>query len=133
MRPFARPPRTTPARSGTAGVTLIEVTVAIAIVGIAMGTIMQNLSACAHAASQQRDRAKFRILAERQISVLRSAGKLTSGEYQGTFEEPAAEYGWKMQITTADKDEPFVMLTFSIIKTSEDKTVFTTMFPLVNK
>ncbi len=83
--------------------TLIEIMVALAIITIALGAIIQSTTASTRNAAYLRDKTVAGWVAMNQISLLRARREWNSASNKtGTVEMAGKEWLWKMKIRKTD-------------------------------
>ena len=94
----------TAARAGpgsSRGFSLIEVVVALAILALALGSLMQLFGAAARSATLTGERNQALALAESRLALLSAETVLTEGESSGTFDE---KYRWRVRVAPFEED-----------------------------
>ncbi len=88
------------------GFTLIEIMVALAIITIALGAIIQSTTSSTSNATYLRDKTVASWVAMNQIALMRAKRKWGStSNKKGTVEMAGREWLWKMQIKTTDEKD----------------------------
>ena len=112
-----------PATSGRSGFTLLEIMIALAIISIAMVSLMSlaNRTIGVHDRLQQLTVAT--LLAQQRMAeaeVSSQHGTLDSGDSRGTFADPYQDYSWR--ISYADTPLPSVrMVTVTVFRGDEEQ------------
>jgi general secretion pathway protein I len=89
-------------RDKNSGFTLLEVMVAIAILGISLVLIMQLFSGTLSSISLSRQYTEATFLARHKLEELRAEDKLLSGTQEGDFGEKfanSADYMWEAEVS----------------------------------
>lgn len=90
-------------KSPVKGFTLIEIMVALAIITIALGAIIESTSASTSNAAYLREKTVASWVAMNQISLFRAKRQWGSTSNKtGTVDMAGAEWRWKMKITKTD-------------------------------
>ncbi len=77
------------------GFTLIEILVALIIVGLAMGALMRAFSLGLRNAEAARARTAATLFAESKLADLEAAGPIATGQSTGRFEE---RFRWRLRV-----------------------------------
>lgn len=100
------------------GVALLEVMLAITVVGIGLGVAFQTFSLGTRTQSRLEKRAIGRQLAEKQVALLRGQGAF-SGQ-KGKFEKPYAQYRWTSEWFTPQGELAFSVLRVTVLRGEVD-------------
>jgi len=84
-----------------AGFSLLEVMVAILILGVALVGLTQGLSTALSSTKESELQTTASLLAAAQIEGLRADGYITDGETEGACGEELPLYRWKQSVKTA--------------------------------
>lgn len=91
-------------RTTGSGFTLLEVVVAMAILALALVSVMQVVSQGINHTSAARSRALAMELAEQKLAELQMNKQLAVGEDGGEFGEPYQRYRWQSQVSETEVD-----------------------------
>jgi general secretion pathway protein I len=83
------------------GFSLVEVLVAILILGVALVGLTQGITVALQSSKQSELQATAALFAAGQIETLRAEGGLQDGEQEGDCGEGLSLYRWKQSITSA--------------------------------
>jgi general secretion pathway protein I len=89
-------------RTGTAGFTLIEILVALALLGLVIGAIASVLSNSAHGYAAADNVQTALSLAEEKLETAGVTGPLRVGQTEGRFDE---RFAWRVAVTSY-RDRP---------------------------
>ncbi len=93
------------ARPENGGFSLVEVMIAILILGIAVAGLTQGISTALRSTKESQLQSAAALLAAGQIETLRAEGYLTEGETEGDCEEPGLTlYRWRQTVTATKPD-----------------------------
>jgi prepilin-type N-terminal cleavage/methylation domain-containing protein len=92
------------ASSHSAGFSLVEVVVAILILGIALAGLTEGIAAALSSSKESELQTTAALLAEERIETLRAEGDYTDGEVEGDFGSDLSLYRWKQTISPTDLD-----------------------------
>jgi len=92
------------ARRTNAGFSLIEVMVAILILGVALVGLTEGLTTALSSSKESELQTTAALFAAGQLESLRAAGGLTDGEMEGTCGQNLPLYRWKLTLTGAGID-----------------------------
>lgn len=122
QRPFAQ-----------AAFTLIEIMVALAIIAITMGAVIENTTASASNAAYLRDKTVAGWVALNQISLVRARREWgTVSNKQGQSEMANREWLWKMKIEKTD-DANMRRLTVDVYPADDDSQLLASMTGFLGK
>lgn len=96
-RPFFLKP---PPRPHSAGFSLIEVIVAILILGIALVALTEGITAALSSSKASEEQTTAALLAAGQLETLRAGGNYVDGQTQGDFGDEFGQYRWTQTITS---------------------------------
>lgn len=100
---LSRPSTFSRGESGTAGFTLLEVLIAVAILGTTLVAVLQLHASTVDMASRAQELATgARLAKSRMVDTLKD-GTPATGEQEGDFEEPDPPYHW----TTRVEETPY--------------------------
>ncbi len=91
-------------RAPTAGFSLVEVMVAILILGVALVGLTQGISTALASGKESELQTTAALFAAGQIEELRATGDITDGTSDGDCGEALPLYRWKQTITATDLD-----------------------------
>ncbi|MCD6526904.1 MAG: prepilin-type N-terminal cleavage/methylation domain-containing protein [Desulfuromonas sp.] len=86
----------------TAGFTLLEVMIALAIIGTALIACLTLTNRCIHSHEQVQRITTGTMLAQHKMSELEAAsrsGELDSSRQQGIWDEPYSQYRWQVEFS----------------------------------
>ena len=86
------------------GFSLVEVLVAILILGVALVGLTQGITVALQSSKESELQATAALFAAGQIETLRAEGGLQDGEQEGDCGEGLSLYRWKQSITAAGLD-----------------------------
>jgi prepilin-type N-terminal cleavage/methylation domain-containing protein len=86
---------------GRAGFSLVEVMVAVLILGIALAALTQGVTTALSSSKESELQATAALLAAGQLETLRAEGQLTDGETQGDCGDSLPLYRWRQIIKAA--------------------------------
>lgn len=90
------------ASSCQAGFSLIEVVVAILILGIALVGLTEGVTTALGSSKTSERQTTAAMLAAGQIETLRATGSYDDGQTDGDFGDEFSQYRWTQTISTAD-------------------------------
>ncbi|PID71813.1 MAG: hypothetical protein CSB34_05340 [Desulfobulbus propionicus] len=93
-----------PAATTNQGFTLLEVMIAVAVIAIALTTLLSSQSQSLSVVTEARFDAEAAMLARKKLTELRLEGFDELGDDNGLFEERFAGYGWKTEVTELTED-----------------------------
>ena len=112
-------------RKGSKGFTLIEIMVALAIIVIAMGAIIENTTASNINAQYLRDKTVAGWIAMNQITLVRARRQWSAGSSkQGEVEMAGQQWVWKIDFIKTD-DVNMKRLNVQVSKLDEEKPLVT--------
>jgi prepilin-type N-terminal cleavage/methylation domain-containing protein len=91
-------------RAGNAAFSLIEVLVAILILGLALAGLTRALSTALTSTKESEVQTTAALLASELVETLRSDGGLMNGETEGSFSGSLALYRWKETLSPSQID-----------------------------
>lgn len=92
-------------KASNAGFTLVEVMVALAIIGVALGAAVQAVSVANHNAANLSQQTFARWVAMNQIVRVQTSGQwLDLGKSDGTEEMANATWHWQMDVVETEDD-----------------------------
>jgi general secretion pathway protein I len=107
--------------------TLIEIMVALAIIALTMGAIIENTTASTRNAAYLRDKTVASWVALNQITLVRAKRQWSSkSNKHGTVEMAGREWNWKMSIQKTD-DSNMRRLTVDVFADDDDSQVLASM------
>jgi general secretion pathway protein I len=110
---------------GRKGFTLIEIMVALAIITITLGAIIENTTAANINAQYLRDKTVAGWIAMNQISLVRAKRQWSnSSSKQGEVEMAGQQWEWKMDFVKTD-DANMKRLNIQVFKLDETKPIVT--------
>ncbi len=113
--------------SHTAAFTLIEIMVALAIIALTMGAIIENTTASTRNAIYLRDKTIASWVALNQITLIRSKRQWTNkSNKHGTVEMAGREWLWKMKILKTD-DAGMRRLTIDVFSVDDERQALVSM------
>lgn len=86
-------------RSHRAGFSLIEVVVAILILGVALAGLTEGITAALRSSKESEVQTSAVLLAEEQMEMLRAQGDYSDGESDGDFGSELPLYRWRQTIS----------------------------------
>lgn len=105
------------------GVALLEVMLAITVVGIGLGVAFQTFSLGTRTQSRLEKRAIGRQLAEKQVALL--SGQGVSAGQKGKFDKPFEQYSWSSEwFAPQNPDLSFSVLRVTVLRGEESKAVY---------
>jgi general secretion pathway protein I len=90
------------ASSRQAGFSLIEVIVAILILGVALVGLTEGVTAALGSSKTSERQTTAALLAAGQIETLRTGGSYDDGQTDGDFGDEFSQYRWTQTISSAD-------------------------------
>jgi len=110
-----------------AAFTLIEIMVALAIIALTMGAIIENTTASTKTAAYLRDKTIASWIAQNEITLIR-AKRLWSNKSnkQGSVEMAGQEWLWKMSIKKTD-DKDMRRITVDVFLADDDSQIMASM------
>lgn len=90
------------AGSGQAGFSLIEVVVAILILGVALVGLTEGVTTALSSSKASERQTTAAQLAAGQIEILRATGSYDDGQTDGDFGDQFPQYVWTQTISSAD-------------------------------
>lgn len=110
-----------------AAFTLIEIMVALAIIALTMGAIIENTTASTKNAAYLRDKTIAGWVAQNQITLVRAKRQWTNkSNKQGVTEMAGQEWSWKMTIKKTD-DANMRRITVNVYSADDDGQILSTM------
>jgi Tfp pilus assembly protein PilV len=106
------------------GVALIEVLVAVSVIGVGMGAVFQGLSTAARLQSRLDERSDGRRLAAALVSRLEAGGG-PEGDQEGRFDPPDDRYSWSATVRRPEGDTPFSLLEVRVTRAEVDVHAYT--------
>lgn len=107
--------------------TLIEIMVALAIIALTMGAIIENTTASTRNAAYLRDKTVASWVALNQITLVRAKRQWSNkSNKHGTVEMAGREWSWKMTIQKTD-DSNMRRLTVDVFVDDDDSQVLASM------
>ncbi len=114
------------------GFSLIEVLVALMVLALALGAVMETLGSSANNVAYLRDRTLAHWVAMNQVAQFQSQGLPNKGEKNGEEEMAGHEWRWKVKIT--DSTVPNVRrLDVEVRKHRDDDQPLATLIALVGE
>lgn len=108
------------------GVALLEVLLAVTVVGVGMGASFRSFSDSSRLQSLLERKATARNLATEQLFVLRTSGALRDGaETSGQFSSPYEEYAWTVRMQSSVQSASRMRVQLDVTYGSEDKHLYT--------
>ena len=114
--------RTTKSQKQHEGIALLEVLLAISVIAVGLGAIIETVASGARMQSHIEERAFVQRLAEQKLTELR-LGK-ESGQFAGQFSEPYSLYSWSAEILSSVDGTPFRLIKLRIGSKTEDEKIF---------
>lgn len=96
--------RGTNAGRSTAAFSLVEVMVAILILGVALVGLTQGITAALGSGKESELQTTAALFAAGQIEELRATGDIADGDTDGECGEPLSQYRWRQSIAPSDID-----------------------------
>jgi len=93
------------AQEKQSGFTLLEVMIAVAVIAIALTTLLGSQSQSLSVVSEARFDAVAAMLAQQKLAELRVQEFEDLGDASGEFEENFTGYGWKAEVTELTEDD----------------------------
>ena len=113
--------------------TLIEIMVALTIIAITLGAIIENTTATTQNARYLRDKTVAGWVAMNQIALMRARRQWTNlSNKQGRVEMAGQEWLWKMQIQKTE-DPNMRRLTVDVMPADDDGRVLASMTGFLGK
>lgn len=109
-------------RTSTAGMSLIEVLLALAILGIGLAVLIQAVSRCLAVVHKTRNYETARYLLQR-LDVehpLGVAEQIAAGVEDGRFDPPNEQFSWQREITPLGRDDEPLFQIHTRIAWSDD-------------
>ncbi len=110
--------------SSARGVALIEVLVAVSVIGVGMGAVFQSLSTAARLQSRLDERSAGRRLAVAIVPRLEARGA-PNGDQEGRFDPPDDRYSWSATARRPEGDTPFSLLEVRVTRVEGDAHAYT--------
>lgn len=100
---------------GRRGVALLEVLVALVLIGLGVTASLKAIGLCTRSESRATKQMVAMRLATHQLAVLRSRGQSAgAAEQRGRFDTPYASYSWQAAIEAPSGDSPFRLVRLSV-------------------
>jgi general secretion pathway protein I len=110
-------------RTSRGGFTLIEVLVALVLMGIVLPIAMRGATLAMRAASTARHRAEAATLGEAKLTEMVAQGDWQSGNTQGDFAPDFPQYQWQLQSAQRDLDVTELQLTVTWKERGADRSI----------
>lgn len=115
-----------PLQCRNCGVALLEVLLAVTVVGIGMGTVLTTLSNSSRLESLLVREATARDLAADQLLVLELKGALTQpGETGGDFDAPYSRFVWRLRVQPSLNSTSQRLVRLSVIDKRSNAPIYT--------
>jgi len=105
------------------GFTLIEVLVALVLMGIILPVAMRGATLAMRAASTARHQAEAATLGEAKLTEMVAQGDWQSGNTQGDFSPDFPQYQWQLQSAQRDLDVTELQLTVTWKERGADRSI----------
>ena len=110
-----------------AAFTLIEIMVALAVIALTMGAIIENTTASTRNAAYLRDKTIASWIAQNEITLVRAKRQWTNkSNKQGSVEMAGREWLWKMSIKKTD-DANMRRITVDVFSADDDNQILSSM------
>lgn len=97
------------------GVALLEVLVALVLIGLGVTASLKAIGLCTRSESRATKQMVAMRLAAHQLAVLRSRGQSAgAAEQRGRFDAPYESYSWQAAIEAPGGDSPFRLVRLSV-------------------
>lgn len=107
------------------GVALLEVLLAVTMIGIGLGAVFSSFSDTTRLRSLLEREATARHLASGQLHELRISGALRqTGETSGRFEAPYTDYSWNVRVRSASGPSPFSRARIVLTHGEKNKEIY---------
>jgi len=112
-------------KTNSMGVALLEVLLAMTVVGIGMGVSFKTFSLATRLESKLEKQAIARRLAERQTAILRlqNPSGQSNGEV-GKFDSPFEEYQWTAEWSSPQGEFPFQLLRVRVLMETDEPALY---------
>lgn len=123
------------------GFTLLEVMIAVAVIAIALTTLLGSQSQSLSVVSEARFDAVAAMLAQQKLSELRLEAFDDLGDESGEFEENFTGYGWRTEVTELTEDDINILevegllkqVVLTIFLVNDEQRSFTMLTTLMKK
>lgn len=113
-------------RTGNRGIALMEVLIAVTVLGVGMGVALQSLSNSSRLQSMLSRKAEARRLASDQLLRLESTGALMqNGITSGDFAAPDDGFSWKLKVLPSITSPERRRAELTILAGDNDSPVYT--------